>query len=170
MVEEKSLILDEEKVKQKIKRIAFEIYENNFQEQQIILAGIYDEGYLLAEMLQSHLHEISPLKIKLLKVELDKVAPLQGEIKLDCEDIDEELTNQTIVMVDDVLNTGRTMIYSLKPFLKVRVKKIEIAVLVNRSHTQFPISCKYTGYELSTTINEHVQVVLEEGEMGVYLH
>ncbi|MDX1628970.1 MAG: phosphoribosyltransferase family protein [Fulvivirga sp.] len=166
-METQTLILNDKQVDQKIKRIAFEIYENNFKEKQIVLAGIQDKGYDLARLLLQALQEIATFKVILVGVTLDKSKPTQSEIKLDCKP--EDLADKCIVLIDDVLNTARTMAYSLKPFLNVKIKKLETAVLVNRSLTQFPVSCKYTGYELSTTINEHVEVVLEKGAKAVYL-
>lgn len=165
---EKNKVLNHIQVKQKIRRIAFEIHENNFQEKHIVLAGIFDKGYTLAKLLQQQLELISDAKIILVRIDLDKLAPTQSEIKLDYEL--EKLTKLPVILIDDVLNTGRTMAYSLKPFLNIVVKKIETAVLVNRSLTQFPISCKYTGYELSTTIDDHVEVILDNKEMRIFLH
>lgn len=159
-------MLNDVQVSRKIKRIAYEIYENNFQEKKLIFAGIEGQGHALAVLLAAELEQISPLKVQLVKVTLDKLAPTQGEILLDCKT--QALKNKSIVLIDDVLNTGRTMAYSLKPFLNIKVKRLEIAVLVNRSHTQFPISPRYTGYELSTTINEHVEVKLK-GKKEVFL-
>jgi pyrimidine operon attenuation protein/uracil phosphoribosyltransferase len=163
---EKSLILDSSQVNQKIRRMAFEIYENNFKEKQLILAGIEGQGYVLAKQIQKELMSISPIAARLVKVSIDKLAPQQSEVALDC-DI-KEVKKKCVILIDDVLNTGRTFAYGLKPFLDIEVKKIETAVLVNRSHTLFPIYPKYTGYELSTTINDHVQVNLGR-EMAVYL-
>jgi pyrimidine operon attenuation protein / uracil phosphoribosyltransferase len=168
MVKEKSLILNEAQIKQKIRRIAFEILEQNFQATELVIAGIVDNGYVLASLLAKELKKISHYTIREVKVQVDKSAPSQSEVLLNCPP--ESLSGAVIILVDDVMNTGRTTAYSLKPFLQVPVKKIEIAVLVNRDHTEFPISCQYTGYELSTTLNEHVEVVLSKGEMGVYLH
>jgi pyrimidine operon attenuation protein/uracil phosphoribosyltransferase len=163
-----TLILDKQQTLQKIRRIAFEIYENNFQEEEIILAGVYDKGYLFAKLLQQQLTAIAPLKSILVKVSLDKFAPLQSEIQLDC-DI-HLLRNKTIILLDDVLNTGRTFAYSLKPFLNVEIKKIQTAVIVDRNHKQFPISADYVGYSLSTTIQEHIEVNLEDSDkFGVYV-
>lgn len=164
---EANSVLDPDQILQKIRRIAYEIYENNFEEDTLVLAGIEGQGYLLAGMLQQELKKISGRDIKLVKVSLDKGAPAQSEIGLDCSL--EELTGSTIVLADDVLNTGRTLAYSLKPFLQHRIKKLEIAVLVNRSHTNFPVLAKYTGYELATTLSEHIRVVLEGEAKGVYL-
>jgi pyrimidine operon attenuation protein/uracil phosphoribosyltransferase len=166
MVAERSLILDAAQVKQKIKRMAFEIYENNFKEKSLVIAGLDGQGYTLAKLLVKELEAISPIQGILVKVSLDKQAPQQGEVTLDCDH--KEVKKKCIIVVDDVLNTGRTLAYGLKPFLNTEVKKIETAVLVNRSHTLFPIYPKYTGYELSTTIKDHVEVMLGK-ESAVYL-
>ncbi|MDN5203531.1 phosphoribosyltransferase family protein [Fulvivirgaceae bacterium BMA10] len=169
MARDRQLILNEKQIHQKIRRIAFEIYEYNFNEKELVLAGIFDQGYLFAQLLREELERISPLKVKLVRVDLDKSKPESSEVKLDC-DIS-ELNNHCFILADDVLNTGKTLAYGLKSFLRteINIKKFEIAVLVNRKHSLFPISATYTGYELSTTINEHVQVVLSSKEKNAYL-
>jgi pyrimidine operon attenuation protein / uracil phosphoribosyltransferase len=166
MVAEKSLILDATQVKQKIRRMAYEMYEHNFKEKSIVVAGIEGQGHVLAKLLVKELESISPLKAMLVKVSLDKSQPQQSEVELDSEI--KNIRKKCIILVDDVLNTGRTFAYGLKPFLDIEVKKIEIAVLVNRSHTLFPVYPQYTGYKLSTTIRDHVEVNLGK-EMAVYL-
>lgn len=166
MVADKNLILDAAQVKQKIRRMAFEIYENNFKEKNLVLAGIDGQGYVLAGLLAEEVEAVAELEVSLVKVTLDKLAPQQGEVTLDC-DI-KVVKKKCIIVVDDVLNTGRTLAYGLKPFLDTEVKKIETAVLVNRSHTLFPIYPQYTGYELSTTIKDHVVVMLGKDAV-VYL-
>lgn len=166
MVAEKTLILDAPQIKQKIRRMAYEMYEHNFTEKTIVIAGIEGQGYVLAKLLMKELESISPLKSTLVKVSLDKSQPQQSEVTLDY-DI-KSIRKKCIVLVDDVLNTGRTFAYGLKPFLDIEVKKIEIAVLVNRSHTLFPVYPQYTGYKLSTTIRDHVEVSLGK-EVAVYL-
>jgi pyrimidine operon attenuation protein/uracil phosphoribosyltransferase len=167
MVNEKNLILNAVEVKQKIKRMAFEVYEQNFKEKNIVIAGIDGQGYILAKLLAKEVETISPIEVKLVKVTLDKLAPQQSEVKLDCDL--KEVKKKCIILVDDVLNTGRTFAYGLKPFLNIEVKKIETAVLVNRSHTLFPIYPQYTGYDLATTIKDHVEVNLSREETAVYL-
>ena len=167
MVEEKTIILTGLQVGQKIKRMAYEIYENNFKEKVIVIAGIDGQGYVLAKLLVKEVKSISPLDVKLIKVTLDKVAPQQSEVTLDTDL--SEVRKKCIILVDDVLNTGRTLAYGLKPFLNIEVKKIETAVLVNRSHGLFPIYPQYTGFQLTTTINDHVEVNLGK-ESAVYLH
>jgi pyrimidine operon attenuation protein / uracil phosphoribosyltransferase len=166
MESDRTLVLAHAQLKQKIRRIAFEIYEQNFKEKVIIVAGIDGQGYVLAKQIVKELENISPAEVKLVKVSLDKLAPQQSEVTLDCEI--KEVKKRSIVLVDDVLNTGKTLAYGLKPFLNIEVKKIEIAVLVNRSHANFPIYPMYTGYELATTINDHVEVILGK-ESAVYL-
>lgn len=168
MTIEKNLILDADQVKQKIRRMAFEIHEHNFKEKNIVIAGIDGQGYILAKLLAKQVESISPIEVKLVKITLDKLAPEQSEIKLDCEI--RELKKKNIILVDDVMNTGRTFTYGMKPFLNIEVKKIETAVLINRGHTMFPIHTQYTGYELSTTIKDHIEVRLSKDEMAVYLH
>lgn len=166
MVAEKTLILDEQQVLKKIKRMAFEIYENNFHEKNIVIAGITGQGYILAKLLVKQVQQVSPLEVTLVKVSLDKLAPQQSDVTLD-SDL-KTLKKKCIILVDDVLNTGRTFAYGMKPFLNIEVKKIETAVLVNRSHTLFPIYPQYTGYALTTTIKDHVEVDLGK-QMAVYL-
>jgi len=166
MVSERTLILDSTQVKQKIRRMAYEIYEHNFNEKSIVVAGIDGQGYVLARLLIKEVESISPIKTMLVKVTLDKSAPQQSDVTLDCNVKD--LKKKCIILVDDVLNTGRTFAYGLKPFLNIEVKKIETAVLVNRSHTLFPIYPQYTGYELATTIRDHVEVTLGK-ETAVYI-
>ena len=165
MVADKTLILDKRQVKQKIRRMAYEIYEHNFKEKGIVVAGIEGQGYILAKLLAKEVENFSPLEVKLVKISLDKLAPQQGDVKLDCDL--KELKKKCIILVDDVLNTGRTFAYGMKPFLTIEVKKIETAVLVNRSHTLFPIYPQYTGYELATTLKDHVEVNLSDE--SVYL-
>jgi pyrimidine operon attenuation protein/uracil phosphoribosyltransferase len=166
MVTEKTLILTAKQVQQKIKRIAVEIYEHNFSEKSIVMAGIDGQGYIFAQQLTKEVQKISPLEVILVKISMDKAAPQHSDITLDC-DI-KTLRKKCIILVDDVLNTGRTFAYGMKPFLDIEVKKIETAVLVNRAHTLFPIYPQYTGYELTTTIKDHVEVSLGK-ETAVYL-
>ncbi|HYG04218.1 MAG TPA: phosphoribosyltransferase family protein [Chryseosolibacter sp.] len=166
VLSERSLILDAVQIKQKIRRMAFEVYEHNFKEKSVVIAGIDGQGYTLAKLLAKEIEAISPLKTQLVKVTIDKALPQQSEVTLDC--LPKDIKKKCIVLVDDVLNTGRTFAYSLKPFLTIEIKKLEIAVLVNRSHTLFPVYPQYTGYDLSTTLREHVEVVLGK-ENAVYL-
>lgn len=168
MAGEKNLILNKQQILQKIKRISFEIYENNFSEGEIVLAGIDEKGYIFANLLKNEIESISPLKVVLVKIQLDKLAGVQSEVHLDI-DI-ERLKNKTVILADDVLNTGRTLAYALKPFLNIELNKLQTVVIVDRSHQLFPIAADYVGYSLATTLRERIDVVLDDHDYGVYLH
>ena len=165
---QQNLILDKEQIQQKVIRMAYEIYEQNFEEQTLVLAGIFRNGYTLAGMLATELEKISPIQVTLLQVTLDKTAPLQSPVTL--SPAEAALEDTVVILVDDVLNTGKTLAYALDAFLQHSPRKIEIATLVNRHHTLFPVAATYTGYSLATTLRERVDVVLQEDEVAAYLH
>lgn len=155
-------------IDQKIKRMAYEVYERNFTEKEIVVAGIVGEGYEFAKRLTAEIMRISPLKVKLIELRFDVHAPKQSHI--DFEDDQVVLEDHVVIVADAVLNTARTMTFSLQPFLQKGVKKLQVAVVVDRSHRLYPVSADYVGYALSTTINEHIQVILSRpGEEGAYL-
>jgi pyrimidine operon attenuation protein / uracil phosphoribosyltransferase len=161
-------ILSPHQTRQKIRRIAYEVYEQNFEEQAILVAGITGEGYAFARRLVEELRAISPLEVQLVELRFDKEVPHQSPVEFD--DAATRLDDQVIIVADDVLNTGRTLAFALQPFLKVRVRKLQVAVIVDRSHRRFPVSADYIGYSLSTTMNEHVEVILSDAQTeGVYL-
>ena len=166
MTEVKDSILDSKQIDQKIKRIAYEIYENNISEKEVVLAGISDNGHILASAVQQELQSFSPLKTSTLKVSIDKKAPSKSNVILSEE---MNFSKKVVILLDDVLNTGKTIAFTLKAFLNTEVKKIEVAVLINRSHKLFPIFPKYIGYELATTFTEHLEVQLGKNK-GVYLY
>lgn len=164
----KTLILNNKQIQQKINRIAYEIYENNYDEKEIIIAGIANNGFLLAKKIAEALQTISPLKTKLIEIVIDKKKPLSTEIKLRLTD--KELINKVIILVDDVLNSGRTLIFGAKPFLTIPVKRLTTAVLVDRGHNRYPIKADFVGLSLSTTLLEHITVEInKKGKEAVYL-
>jgi pyrimidine operon attenuation protein/uracil phosphoribosyltransferase len=165
---ETNQILDKKQTQQKIKRIAFEIYERNYKETEIVIAGIYDKGYFFAELLAKELKQLGNLKVILVKITLDKSAKVQCAVELDVDIA--TLKDKVIVVTDDVLNTGRTLVYSLQPFLNIPLKKLQTAVIVNRSHNKFPVSPNYVGYSLATSLKEHIDVVFDKEKFGVYIH
>ena len=161
-------VLDGPALLQKIRRIAFQIFENNFEEQEIIIAGVHGQGFALADMLSKHLKEISTIQATPVEIQLNKDVPYESPVRFSA-DI-KTFENKVIVVVDDVLNTGRTFSYSLAPFLSIPVKKLQVAVLIDRNYRKFPIAADYKGYELSTTIAEHVEVIVtDDVKRGVYL-
>ncbi|TAD98455.1 MAG: phosphoribosyltransferase [Bacteroidetes bacterium] len=162
-------ILNSQQTLQKIRRMAYQIYERNFEENELILAGIHEKGIEIAKILAEELRKIAPISLRIVTVFLDKFAPLQSSIYLDTEL--ELIENKTVILIDDVLNTGRTLAYSLKPFLNIPIKKLQTLLLVDRGYKSFPISADYVGYELSTTVKQHVEVVLDNPQtFGVYLY
>jgi pyrimidine operon attenuation protein/uracil phosphoribosyltransferase len=168
MSEKKILVLDHLQIQQKIYRIAYQILEDNLQETEIILAGIIDRGYKLAIRIKEVLDQIAPFKSTLVSIELDKVG---SSLKASTSSSPETFENKVIILVDDVLNSGKTLAYGFGVFLDMPLKKLRTVVLVDRNHKSFPIATDYTGVALSTVIKEHVDVVLNEKdeEDAVYL-
>ncbi|MCR9253601.1 MAG: phosphoribosyltransferase family protein [bacterium] len=160
-------ILTERQVRDKITRIAYEIYENNFQNEELVLVGINGQGYTLAKLLKQTLDNISDINISIAELSIDKENHLSKPVAIDTDEAN--LLDKAIVLVDDVQNSGRTISHGLGFLLKNGVKKIETAVLVDRSHKSFPILANYMGYEIATMIDEYIDVQLD-GEIGVFLH
>lgn len=159
-----TLILNHEEIEHKITRMAYQIYESNVHESEIIIAGIAKNGYILAEKFAKKLEEISDLKIKLCEVKIDKKNPLKGaSTSLKVEDYQ----NKSLVLVDDVLNSGSTLIYGVKHFLEVPIKKFQTAVLVDRSHKKYPVKADVKGISLSTSLNETVKVSFGKNSKAV---
>ncbi len=161
-------ILNQNQIKQKIRRLSFEILENNYNEKQIILAGINNNGMNFARLLLKELQKISEINFILSHITLDPAEPLSDPIKIDLPN--KELRNKAIIIIDDVANTGRTIYFALKPLMDIVPKKIEAAVLVDRTHKSFPIKVDYVGLSLATTLKENIDVQLKGvDEMAVYL-
>ena len=153
-----NIILTHQEIEHKIKRIAYQIYETFIEEESIILAGISSNGFILAEKLSEVLNTISPIKVVLCEVKINKTNP-NSEI---FTSISKEIyQNKGIVLVDDVLNSGSTLMYGVKHFLDVPLKKFKTAVLVDRNHKKYPIKVDFKGISLSTSSHEHVTVTFE---------
>lgn len=163
----KTQILTDAEVKQILKRLAYQVYENNFNEKDIVIAGIEGRGEKVAEMLTKELAAISKIKIYYTSIVLDKTNPAEKQIRL--SDTKLQVTNKVVVVVDDVLNTGKTLLYSLIPLVSQKARKIQTLILVNRNHKTFPVSADYIGTQLSTTLQEHVEVSIEKGKVNVFL-
>ena len=164
MVEKK--ILDSTQIKKKIGRISLQIIESNIDEDEIIIAGIEKNGYLIAEKISDEIKKISEKKIQLCNVKIDKKNP-RKEITLSL--VEEQYANMSVVIVDDVLNSGSTLMYAVKYFLNTKLKKLKTAVLVDRNHKKYPIKADYKGLSLSTSIQNHVEVSIDENEINAYL-
>lgn len=165
---EKVKILDTLQIKQKINRLAYEVYENNFSEKELLIVGIDGNGYKVAQQLSEKLKTVSPLKINIGKINLDKDKPWEGEPVVDFSE--KEFINKTVILVDDVLNSGKTLMYAVKLFLDKPVKKINTVILVDRSHTRFPVKADYVGLTLSTTLQERIEADFsKKNKEAVYL-
>lgn len=163
----KNYILSQEVAEKKLRRMAYEILENNSNERQLILAGIRENGSVIAQAIRRHLLEITggQVSIRLITVTMDKKRP--GPVTL--SEVP-ELDDQVVIVIDDVANSGKTLLYAMKPFLDHHPRKIEALVLVERNHKAFPVQADYTGLSLSTTLQEHINVEVDGDEIkGAWL-
>jgi pyrimidine operon attenuation protein/uracil phosphoribosyltransferase len=162
-----TLLLNHEQIQQKINRMAYQLFENNFNETEIILAGIEQRGFILAKKIQSTFSSFSKQKVTLLSIEVEKDTPYQS---FQQKVIDKTIfENKIVVVVDDVLNSGKTLIYGINQFLHAPVKKISTMVLVDRNHKRFPVNADYVGLSLATTLKQNIRVVFAEGNDEAYL-
>jgi pyrimidine operon attenuation protein/uracil phosphoribosyltransferase len=162
----KNKILNTNQIKKIVKRIAYQIHENNLEYPEIILIGVHKNGYTLAEKINKELKQISKSNIKLVSIKINKKNPLE-EIELDCKK--EYLKNKVIVLVDDVLHTGKTLIYCVKHLLEITPKNFNTVVLIDRNHKKFPIKVDFKGISLSTFISDHVEVVFEDNNNYAFI-
>lgn len=158
MAVKNNIILNHNEINHKIRRIAFQIYENNVDEKEVILAGIGKNGYVFAKKIKTVLQKISEIHPILCKVSIDKKNP-SSEIQTSISS--DDYKNKSLILVDDVLNSGTTLIYGVKHFLNVPLKQFKTAVLVNRNHKKYPVKADFKGISLSTSLHEHVHVTLE---------
>ena len=168
MADKKLLILNKKQIQQRIDRMAYQILEDNLGEEELIMAGIVDKGYVIAKRLKTVLESISEIKVTLMKIEINKdISHLEANADLDLDLV----ANKVVILVDDVVNSGRALAYGLGVFLDIPLKKLRTLVLIDRSHRNFPVSPDFTGLELATILKEHVDVVLDETseEDAVYL-
>ena len=168
MPDKKILVLNKQQIQQKLDRIAYQILEDNLDEQEVVLAGILPRGNLVAQKLKLILDGIAPFKTILANINLDKDSTtLKAKIDIDLKDC----TDKAVILVDDVLNSGKTLAYGLGVFLDVPLKKMSTVVLVDRNHKNFPIATNYVGLALSTVLKDHVNVIIDKHgvEDAVYL-
>ncbi len=147
--------------------MAYEIYENTFQEKELILIGIKNQGALLAKLLLKEMKKINSIEYKVGEISLNKKTPLKEEVILSLSK--EEISKKTVILVDDVLHSGKTLAYAMKPLLNHDLKKLQVCVLINRDHKSFPVTPDYIGLSLGTTLDEHIEVLLDkQGDEHAY--
>lgn len=157
-----NIILTAEIIRKKIERMAWQIYEEHAEEKRLIMAGIRDKGHIVARKIKAVLEEISPLEVEMIEVELDKANPLKATLSRTLD-----FSGSVIILVDDVANSGRTMLYAMKPLLEQLPRIIRTAVLIDRRHKSFPVCPDYSGYSLSTTLQDTILVEIQ-GEDILY--
>ncbi len=168
MPDKRLLILNHQQIQQKLDRIAYQILEDNLEEQELVIAGILPQGSLIARRLKDKLDQIAPFNCELINIEIDKQSTsLNAQMDADAA----SCINKVIILVDDVLNSGKTLAYGFGVFLDVPLKKLRTVVLVDRNHKSFPVSTDFSGIALSTVLKEHIEVELSEsgGEDAVYM-
>ncbi|SRR5579871_180940 len=153
---ERNYILTQEASKRKMLRMAYEILENNYDENELILAGIRESGSVIARNIEKLLKEIKNISTELIMVSLDKKLPEEVVLSRSLS-----FQNKVVILIDDVSNSGKTLLYALKPFLESHPKKIQTLVLVERTHTAFPVKPDYVGLSVATTLQEHIFVEVD---------
>ncbi len=160
MKKKKVIILDKDRIAHKLRRMAYEIWEHNSDEQQITMVGIESGGKVIADNLAEILREISPMNVEVIGVTINKKNPLNHAL-----DMGNDLTGRSVILVDDVANSGKTITYSLHAILSYDLKKVMVAVLVDRKHKSFPIASDIVGLSIATTLQEHIEVEIEDGKV-----
>lgn len=164
----RTLILNAAQIERKLQRIARQIVEQHHQAEALILIGIAGQGMHMSRRLVDILREICDLNISHEQLTLHKDAPLEHPIAYSGDEAD--LRGSDVVVVDDVLNSGRTLIYAVKYLLDHSPKSMNTAVLIDRFHRNFPIRADFCGLTLSTTVKEHIEVSFrEDGSNSAYL-
>ena len=164
---DKKKILDNLQINKKIKRISLQIIECNIEENEIIIVGIEKNGYLLANKILEELKNHNDFNFKICSLKINKKQPIDSiSCSLDISDY----KNKSIIIIDDVLNSGSTLMYAVKYFLETQIKQLKTVVLVDRNHKKFPIKADFKGTSLSTAIQNHVEVRFEEDKIEAFLH
>ncbi|MEZ4859385.1 MAG: phosphoribosyltransferase family protein [Flavobacteriaceae bacterium] len=165
-METTTVILNHREIVHKIRRMAYQLYETNVNETEVVIAGIHKNGFLLAKKLKNEVEKIAPFKVILCEVSMNKPNPINTvttSLKLS------EIEGKSVLLVDDVLNSGTTLIYGVKHFLDIPLKQFKTAVLVDRNHKKYPVKADFKGISLSTSINENVVVDFTKNNYSISL-
>lgn len=155
----KDIILSDQDIRLRVRRIAYQIYESNLDEETVFVVGIANSGYRIATLIADELEKITPSRVRLVRLEVNKkdlYAPFEMDTDLTT------MTGKPVVLVDDVLNSGTVLIHAVRHLLSVPLKKLNTAVLVDRNHKLYPVKVDFKGLSLSTSMHEHVDVVFEK--------
>jgi len=164
----KQIILTHTEIEQKLNRLAFQVIENTFNIPTIYFAGIQGNGFMIAQKIQKIISKHTDQKIVLCDIKLNKEEPLSQPITLSIPEKD--LINQTIILIDDVINSGKTMQYALIKLLQQPLREVYTVTLIDRKHRRFPVKANFFGLRLSTTLQNHVAVSLQENNYSVHIY
>ncbi|MCC6816887.1 MAG: phosphoribosyltransferase [Saprospiraceae bacterium] len=156
------IILNHQQIENKIRRIASEIYEAHAEAPELILVGINNKGFAISNLLCKLIQKMGHKNVNHCHLTLNPANPLDSNIVLD-----RELNNfkdVAVIVVDDVVNSGRTLFFALQPFTKVLTQKLEVCVLVERMHKAYPVSVDYVGMRLATTVKQNIEIVFEKNK------
>jgi len=159
-MQQQKVILNKINIDIKLQRMAFEVAESMNNNNELIVIGIKENGYKIAQKMVESLKKLLQNNIVLLSLSLNKQLP--SNILLD-QEID--FTSKNILLVDDVCNSGKTLLYALKPFLDFHPTKIEILVLVDRIYKQFPVKPNFVGLSIATTLQDFIEVTVKDNEI-----
>lgn len=159
-MEQRKQILTAEVAGKKLRRMALQVVEENYTETQLVLIGIKNNGTVIAEKISQYIKEVFTGEVLVLELSMDKKNPLAISLNTGMD-----FNGKVIVLIDDVANSGRTMLYALKPLLQQLPKKIQTLALVERTHKTFPVDVDYVGFSVSTTADENIKVEVENGEV-----
>lgn len=155
----KDIILSDQDIRLRVRRIAYQIYESNLDEETVFVVGIANSGYRIATLIADELKKITSSHVELVCLKVNKkdlYAPFEMDTDLAA------MTGRPVVLVDDVLNSGTVLIHAVRHLLSVPLKKLNTAVLVDRNHKLYPVKVDFKGLSLSTSMHEHVDVVFEK--------
>lgn len=163
---ERKYILDKQASARKLHRMALELAEQlNGDLTPVLILGIRNSGTVIAEQIASFLRQYITNDIQTASLTLDKSEPREVEISTSVD-----LNGFHIVIADDVTNSGKTLLYALKPLLQFHPQTIQTLVLVERMHKLFPVKPDFVGLSVATTIQNHIQVEVKDGQIeGAYI-
>ena len=168
MSNSKTLVLNNEQIQAKLDRMVHEIHELCYSETEIIICGVAPgNGIEISNRIAKKLKEISNITPILSSIKINKEDPLSSEIILDIED--KQYEGKTIIIIDDVSNSGKTLMYAVKHFMEKHIKSILPLVLVDRDHSRYPVRTRFVGLTISTTLQDHIRVEMNDTEEAVYL-
>ena len=161
----KKQVLDFEKISRICGRLAYQILENNINEDEILLVGIKEKGYEIAKIIEQKLKDNTSSKVYLKSITIDKKNPNQ----ISEFDINFNQIPKSVYLVDDVLNTGKTLMFAVNSLLKYDFNLIKTLVLIDRNHKRYPIKVDFKGISLSTNLDDTVKLISENKNLEAVL-